>query len=217
MPKHRRVILFDIDNTLLDNDAVVRDLRRHLRDELGTRSEHQYFELFEEIRSKLGYADYLGALQRYRIHHPDDPEILKLSTFLLSYPFKRRLFPKALQVLRQSRRWGLPVVLSDGDAVFQPYKARQSGIWAAVRGHVLIFIHKEKMLEQIEKLYPAYQYVLVDDKLRILDAVKRKWKDRVTTVFVQQGHYATDSKIRRQYPEADLTLRHIRDFLTYRP
>src|SRR5712691_1695632 len=205
------VYLLDVDNTLLDNDAVIEDLRRHLRDAFGAECERRYWEIFEELRRELGYADYLGALQRYRVERPREPQLLRISLFLLQYPFADRLYPGALDVIAQLAARGRVVLLSDGDVVFQPRKIERSGLWAAVDGHVLIYIHKEQMLDEVERQYPATRYVMVDDKLRILAAVQSVWRDRVTTVFVRQGHYAHDQTIVSTSPPADLTIERIAD------
>ena len=209
------VFLFDVDNTLLDNDRVTADLRRHLDREVGATSAARYWELFEKLRSELGYADYLGALQRYRAENPRDPKVLTVSRFLIDYPFANRLYPESLDVLDRCRAIGPTVVLSDGDAVFQPRKIDRSGLTDAVEGRVLIYIHKERELEDVAARYPADRYVLVDDKLRILDAVKRIWRDRVRTVFPKQGHYAHDPAILRDYPPADLAVDRIGDLLRH--
>ena len=211
MTPHEIVYLLDVDNTLLDNDAVTEDLRRHLRSAFGDECQRRYWDLFEELRRELGYADYLGALQRYRMEHPRDPELLTVSLFLLQYPFAERLYPHALDVVAELRRRGPTVVLSDGDVVFQPRKVERSGLWAAVDGEVLIYIHKEQMLDDVERRYPAKRYVVIDDKLRILAAIKDVWRDRVTTVFVRQGHYALDPRMARDYPAADITVERIGD------
>ena len=213
MTPHEIVYLLDVDNTLLDNDAVTEDLRRHLRSAFGDECQRRYWDLFEELRRELGYADYLGALQRYRMEHPRDPELLTVSLFLLQYPFAERLYPHALDVVAELRRRGPTVVLSDGDVVFQPRKVERSGLWAAVDGDVLIYIHKEQMLDEVERQYPAARYVMVDDKLRILAAVKAIWRERVTTVFVRQGHYAHDPAIVSAAPAADITIECIADFV----
>jgi FMN phosphatase YigB (HAD superfamily) len=203
------VILVDVDNTLLDNDAVVADLKRHLVDSFGVERERRYWHLFEQIFNELGYADYLGALQRYRNDQPNDPHLLGISLFLLHYPFADRLFPGALDVLAELRQRARVVILSDGDVVFQPYKVERSGLWQAVEGEVLIYVHKEQMLDDVERRYPAQHYVMVDDKLRILAAIKETWHDRVTTVFVRQGHYAFDPSILASFPAADVTIERI--------
>jgi phosphoglycolate phosphatase-like HAD superfamily hydrolase len=208
------VFLFDVDNTLLDNDRVSADLRRHLESEVGAERQERYWAIFEELRKELGYADYLGALQRYRVEHPRDPHLLTVSHFLVNYPFANRLFPGALDAVEHARQWGPAVVLSDGDVVFQPRKVERSGIGEVVDG-VLIYIHKEEELDDVEARYPAAHYVLVDDKLRILTAIKRSWAGRVTTVFVRQGHYATDPKALATYPPADVSLERIGDLVKH--
>ena len=203
--------LFDVDNTLLDNDRVIADLRAHLTDTFGSEHAERYWTGFEAIRSELGYADYLGALQRYRVDSDNDPRLLGISSFLIDYPFASRLYPGALQAAAHVGQWGPTVVLSDGDVVFQPRKVLQSGIWQAFDARVLIYIHKEAMLADIERRYPARRYVMIDDKLRILTAMKAVWGERLTTVFVRQGHYAFDAETIRTNPAADLTVEHIAD------
>jgi FMN phosphatase YigB (HAD superfamily) len=212
---HDLVFLFDVDNTLLNNDHVERDLRQHLSSELSPQARDRYFEIFEELRQECGYADYLGAIERYRLEALHDPRVLKTSCWLVDYPFAQRLYPEALDVVEHVRRLGLPVILSDGDAVFQPRKVERSGLWGAFKGLVLIYMHKETMLADVEKLYPAPHYVMVDDKLRLLAAIKQFWGNRVTTVFVKQGHYATDAKILASYPPADIQIDRIGDLLDY--
>ena len=204
------VFLFDVDNTLLDNDRVSADLRRHLEHEVGAEQQKRYWAIFEELRKELGYADSLGALQRYRVEHPRDPNLLTVSRFLVNYPFANRLFPGSLDAVEHTRQWGPAVILSDGDVVFQPRKIERSGIRDVVDG-VLIYIHKEEELDDVEARYPAAHYVLVDDKLRILTAVKKLWGSKVTTVFVRQGHYATDPKALATYPMANVALDRIAD------
>lgn len=208
------VFLVDVDNTLLDNDRIAADLRRHLEREIGAERQARYWAIFEELRRELGYADYLGALQRYRLEHPRDFHVLAVSSFLVDYPFANRLYPNSLDVLERFRGWGPTVILSDGDVVFQPRKVARSGLGEAVDGHVLIYIHKERELEDVERRYPAERYVLVDDKLRILTAVKRVWGPRVITVFPRQGHYALDPAV-TTFPPADVTIERIGDLLAY--
>jgi FMN phosphatase YigB (HAD superfamily) len=200
--------LVDVDNTLLDNDRVTADLRRYLEREVGAEGLARYWAIFEALRVELGYADYLGALQRYRLECPRDPHLLCVSSFLLDYPFADRLYPGALDVLERFRGWGPTVILSDGDVVFQPRKVERSGLGAAVDG-VLIYVHKERELDDVERRYPAAHYVLVDDKLRVLDAVKRVWGQRVTTVFPRQGHYARDPEALATHPAPDLAVERI--------
>ncbi len=215
MPATNTVFLFDVDNTLLDNDHVTADLKRHLEAKVGHERSQRYWQLFENIRSELGYADYLGALQRYRIEYPHDPNLLAVSYFLMSYPFANRLFPNSVDAVEHVGQWGRPVILSDGDVVFQPHKVYRSGLFELFQGNVLIYVHKEHELDDVVERYPAEHYVLVDDKLRILHAIKQIWKARVTTVFVKQGHYAHDAKILAQYPPADVNLGRIGELLDY--
>jgi FMN phosphatase YigB (HAD superfamily) len=207
------VFLLDVDDTLLDNDAVVQDLRRHMIDAFGAERERQYWDIFEDLRRELGYADYLGALQRYRIAHPRDPHLLAISIYLLHYPFATRLYPHVLDLIARLRTRGPVVIFSDGDVVFQPRKVERSGLWAAVEGDVLIYIHKEAMLDDVERRFPSKRYVVVDDKLRILSAIKPVWRDRVTTVFVRQGHYAHDTELVSKFAPADVTVEAIGDLL----
>jgi len=207
------VFLLDVDNTLLDNDRVQEDLRAHLASEFGAGNRDRYWAIFETLRAELGYADYLGALQRYRLGALNDPRLLQMSSFLVDYPFADRLYPAALHAIEHLRNWGLTVILSDGDVVFQPRKIQRSGLWEAVDGRVLIYIHKEKMLDDVAQRYPASHYVMVDDKLRILAAMKKILRDRLTTVFPRQGHYALDPYNLSTYPPADLPIERIGDLL----
>jgi len=207
------VTLFDCDNTLLDNDHVVSDLREHLEREFGSRNRDRYFEIFEALRQELGYADYLGALQRYRLGANNDPRLLKMSSFLVDYPFVDRLYPGSRNVIKYFNKYGPTVILSDGDVVFQPRKIQRSGLWDAVEGRVLIYIHKESMLDDVEQRYPAPHYVMVDDKLRILAEMKKVWGNRLTTIFPRQGHYALDPHNIDKYPAADLTVERIGDLV----
>ena len=211
------VFLLDVDNTLLDNDRIIADLRTHLEREFGTACASHYWAHFEALRSELGYADYLGALQRYRLDtehgQGDDPRLLQMSSFLIDYPFASRLYPGALEVIEHLNAFGRTVILTDGDVVFQPRKVQRSGLWEAVGGRVLIYIHKEQMLGAVQRQYPAQHYVMVDDKLRILSAMKKTMQHRLTTVFPRQGHYALDPAIIAACPAADLSLERIGDLL----
>jgi FMN phosphatase YigB (HAD superfamily) len=209
------VFLFDVDNTLLNNDHVTADLKNHLQQQVGPERQQRYWDIFEQIRTELGYADYLGALQRYRIEYPHDPGLLTVSHFFINYPFATRLYPDSLDAIEHVKQWGKTAVLSDGDVVFQPLKVERSGIYEAVNKNVLIYIHKEKELEDVEHRFPADHYILIDDKIRILTDVKKIWGDRVTTVFPKQGHYALDPKIVNAYPPADITISRIGELLNY--
>lgn len=209
------VVLIDVDDTLLDNDRVQQDLRDELERQFGAQARDRYWKILEELRGELDYVDYLGALERYRLERLHDPRVLGLSLWLVDYPFAERLYPDALQVLRHIRRGARAVILSDGDAVFQPRKIARSGLWDEVDGQVLIYVHKEHALDDVEHHYPARRYVVVEDKPRILAAVKEAWGDRVTTVFVRQGHYANDPKRVARYPTPDLSLERIGELLRH--
>jgi hypothetical protein len=211
---HDLVFLFDVDNTLLDNDRIQDELRDHLGWNYGDKARDRYWAIFETLRDELGYADYLGALERYRVEELHNPQVLRMANWLVDYPFADRLYPDALKAVAHAAQWGPTVVLSDGDAVFQPRKVQRSGLWQAFEDRVLIYIHKEEELDDVERFFPARHYVLIDDKLRILDAVKKIWGERVTTVFPRQGHYALDPAIVAQYPAAaDHTIERIGDFV----
>jgi FMN phosphatase YigB (HAD superfamily) len=209
------VFLVDVDDTLLENDRIQDDLRRHLEREFGVACRDRYWAIQEELFATLGYRDYLGALQRYRVEHPYEPHLISMASYLVDYPFANRLYPGALDVLERLCGWGRTVILSDGDVVFQPRKVERSGIFEAVDGHVLIYIHKEESLADVERRYPAQHYVLVDDKLRILTAVKKTWGDRVTTVFPRQGKFANDVKANASLPPADVTVERIGNLVDF--
>ncbi|HEX4807806.1 MAG TPA: HAD family hydrolase [Bryobacteraceae bacterium] len=215
MPHAKNVFLFDVDNTLLDNDRVTADLRRHLDAKVGALNSKRYWEIFEHLRSELGYADYLGALQRYRVDYPHETHLLEVSYYLMRYPFANRLFPNSIDVVEHVQRWGTAAILSDGDVVFQPHKVYGSGLYEVFRGNVLIYVHKEQELEDVERRFPAEHYVIVDDKLRILEAIKNIWGPRVTTVFVRQGHYAIDAKAIAQYRPADVAIGRIGELTSH--
>jgi len=211
----RTVCFFDVDNTLVDNDRVAEDLQRHLRNKVGEASAERYWQIFEQLRTELGYADYLGALQRCRIEMPRDPKLLEVSYFMVNYPFANRLFPESLDAVDYVRKFGLPVILSDGDVVFQPRKVDRSGLYDEFEGHVLIYVHKELELADVEARYPANHYVMVDDKVRILTAIKKHWGQRVTTVFPRQGHYALNEAEVAKFPKPDITLARIGELQNY--
>ena len=214
--RERVVFLLDVDNTLLDNDRIIADLRDALTREFGVEKDLRYWTIFEEYRRELGYADYLGSLQRFRMEDPHDPSLLVISSLLVNYPFQERLYPGALDVIQHLGQWGTPVILTDGDVVFQPLKIERSGLGNAVGGRVLLYVHKEQELPEVERRFPADKYVLVDDKIRILTDVKAVWGARVTTVFPKQGHYAADPDV-ANYPKADFTIDHIADLLAQSP
>jgi FMN phosphatase YigB (HAD superfamily) len=210
---HPIVFLVDVDNTLVDNDGIQQDLKDHLEQTYGIAARDRYWVILEDLMAELGYRDYIGALQRFRVEHPREIELLAMSSFLMDYPFASRLYPNALRVLQRLRSLGPTVILSDGDVVFQPRKVERAGLARVADGDVLIYIHKEEALEDVERRFPAEHYVLVDDKLRILDAVKQVWRERVTTVFPRQGQYAHDPKVISALPPADVTIERIGDLL----
>jgi FMN phosphatase YigB (HAD superfamily) len=210
----KTVFLFDVDNTLLDHDKVTKDMHEFLEKEVGSKRSGLYWDIFEKIRAELGYADYLGALQEYRLAYPYDSHLLAVSNYLINYPFAERVYPESFEVIKECQELGKVVILTDGDVVFQPRKIETSGLFEAVDGNILIYIHKEKELPDIERRYPAERYVVVDDKIRLLSAIKEIWGDRVTTVFVRQGHYALDKKEVSKYPPADATIDRIGELLS---
>jgi FMN phosphatase YigB (HAD superfamily) len=212
---HPIVFLVDVDNTLVDNDRIQQDLKDHLDGSFGRAARERYWSILEDLFAELGYRDYIGALERYRREHPREVELLSMSSFLMDYPFADRLFPGAIAVLKRLSGLGPTVILSDGDAVFQPRKIERAGLSDAVDGHVLIYVHKEEALDDVERRYPAGHYALVDDKLRILSVVKQVWGERVTTVFPRQGMYAHDPKVIGAFPPADVTIERIGDLLDY--
>lgn len=217
MNELRLVFLFDVDNTLLDTDRVTADLHDFFSFQIGAEASREYFELFEQRRTEMGYADYLGALQLYRNAHPDRTDILRVSLFLLNYHFANRLFPNSLDAVEHVKQYGTAVILSDGDVVFQPHKIENAGLWETFGGNVLIYIHKEQELDAVKARFPADHYIMVDDKLRILDAMKKQMGEHLTTVFVRQGHYAHEQKYLEGYLPADVTLERIGDLMEYDP
>jgi hypothetical protein len=206
--RHSTIVLFDVDNTLLDNDRIIAELERYLQREVGVEQARCYFEIFEALRAEQGYADYLGALQRYRVKNPHEPGLLAVSEFLVDYPFANRLFPGSLDVIDYLGGLGSTVILTDGDVVFQPRKMERSGLLAAVSGRALVCIHKELELNAVEQRFPADHYVLVDDKIRVLSAIKQSWGPRVTTVWPKQGHYARAKDVAK-YPKPDVAVERI--------
>ena len=207
------VFLLDVDNTLLDNDRLIDDLMQHLAQEFGAAGRDSYKAILEQLRVELGYVDYLGAMQRFRLANMHDARTLLMSAFLIDYPFADLIYPGALNAVAHLRQWGRTVILSDGDAVFQPRKIQRSGLWQVVEGRVLIYVHKEQMLDDVARRYPSRHYVMVDDKLSILSAMKNAWSTQLTTVFPRQGHYALDPKNLAAYPAADITVENFSDLL----
>jgi FMN phosphatase YigB (HAD superfamily) len=200
------LFLLDVDNTLLDNDRFTADLSARLVRGFGTGGRDRYWAQFARLRDELGYADYLGSLQAFRTGLEEHPDLLQMSSFLLDYPFAQLLYPRALETIAQLRTLGLPVVMSDGDVVYQPRKVQRSGIWEAVEGRVLIQPHKQHALDAMQRCYPAAQYVMVDDKRELLAAMKQTLGTRLATIFVRQGHYAIESADRVIHPPPDISI-----------
>jgi FMN phosphatase YigB (HAD superfamily) len=212
---HGLVFLFDVDNTLLDNDRMKRDLGDYVRRTFGEKAEDELWKLYGEERVKHGYADFLGTLELFRLAHLHDARVLHLANWVMDYPYIERLYPDALGVVRHVRQWGLPVILTDGDGVFQPHKLERAGLLSAFGGHVLNYVHKEQELDSVRRAYPAKHYVLVDDKLSLLNVAKRAWGDRVTTIFPRQGHYANDAKVLAHSQPADIEIERIADLMDH--
>lgn len=207
------VFLLDVDNTMLDNDRLIADLMQYLEQEFGAARRDSYKTILEQLRAELGYVDYLGAMQRFRLANMHDTRTLLMSAFLIDYPFAELIYPGVLDAVAHLGQWGRTVILSDGDVIFQPRKIQRSGLWQVVDGRVLIYVHKEQMLDDVARLYPARHYVMVDDKLSILSAMKNIWGAQLTTVFPRQGHYALDPKNLAAYPAADVTVEHFSELL----
>ena len=214
-PSYPVVFLLDVDNTLIDNDCIQQDLKDHLQQTYGRDARDRYWRILEQLFAELGYRDYLGALQRFRAEHPKEVELLAMSSYLINYPFADRLFLSVFEVLKRLGGFGATVILSDGDVVFQPHKVERAGLSDAVDGRVLIYIHKEEALDDVERRFPAEHYVLIDDKPRILAAIKSFWGNRVTTVFPRQGMYAHDPQVVAAFPPADIAIEHIGDLLNF--
>jgi FMN phosphatase YigB (HAD superfamily) len=205
------IFLLDVDNTLLDNDRFAEDLGDRLEQAFGASERARYWEIFGRLREQLGLADYLATLQAFRTGLDDHPDLLAMSEFLLEYPFAARLFPRALEAVAHLNTLGRPVVLSDGDIVFQPRKIQRSGIWDAVGGRVMIYVHKERVLDHMQQRYPAKHYVMVDDKPNLLAAMKSTLRSKLTTVFVRQGHYALAAESNSVDPAPDMIIERIGD------
>lgn len=213
LTRNDTVILLDVDNTLLDNDRFGADLGDRLTRLFGAAERERYWAIFAELRLALGYADYLGALQKFRLGIENDPQLLLMSGFLLEYPFAERLFPRALETIAHLSKLGQTVILSDGDIVFQPRKIQRSGLWRAVDGRVMVGLHKERSLDAMQRRFPATHYVMVDDKPQLLVTMKRLLGPELTTVFVRQGHYAAESRDAIFDPAPDACIDRIAELL----
>ena len=208
------VFLVDVDNTLFDNDGFARDLGAELQRSFGDEGRQCYFDIYEALRAAVGYADYIGALQRFRQGRETHPGMLRIGAWLLDYPFAEHLYPHALDALAHLRTLGTTAILSDGDIVFQPHKIEHSGLWQAVAGEVLVYVHKQHMLDAVQQRYPAAHYVTVDDKAYLLTAMKRLLGARLTTVFVRQGHYAA-MPADPDDPAPDIEIEHVGDLCRF--
>ena len=209
------VFLFDVDNTLLDNDHFTADLTAHLDAAFGKSERERYWAIYAELRQTLGYADYLATLQSFRKDSvkEKDSALLQMSSFMLDYPFDERLYSNALAAIQHLGLLGITAILSDGDIVFQPRKVQRSGLWDAFAGQVLITVHKEQNLAEMQERFPASHYVMIDDKPKLLTAMTKGLDDRVTTVFVRQGHYALESFATPITPAPDISIACIGDLL----
>jgi phosphoglycolate phosphatase-like HAD superfamily hydrolase len=212
MNARRTAFLVDVDDTLLDNDRFREDLEQHLEREYGAAARDAYWTIQERRFVDLGYRDYLGAVQEWWESDGRDPRFLTVSGYLLGYPFAERLYPGALDVLDHLRGLGPTIVLTDGDAVFQPSKVARAGI-GVVADALLVYVHKEEELDDVERRFPADRYVLVDDKVRILAAAKLHWGERVTTVLPMTGQFANDPDLLAAHPAPDVTIEGIADLL----
>jgi FMN phosphatase YigB (HAD superfamily) len=209
------IFLLDVDNTLLDNDRFAADLGQQVEKSFGAAQRTRYWDIFAQRRAALGLADYLGSLQEFRAGLDDEPQLLGMSQYLLDYPFASRLFPLALEAVAHLNTQGAAVVLSDGDIVFQPRKIQRSGIWDAVQGRVMIYLHKEQVLDHMQRRFPAKHYVMVDDKANLLAAMKSVLGAQLTSVFVRQGHYALAAESNSVVPAPDLVIERIGDLLNH--
>lgn len=205
------VFLLDVDSTLIESDRFAADLSARLEEGFGEAGRRRYWTLYSQRRERLGYADYLGALQDFRTVIDDSPALLHLSGFMLDYPFAERLYPQALAAIAHLATMGTPVLVSDGDMVLQPRKIQRTGLWNAVEGRVMICLHKDLQIDRILQRFPAAHYVMVDDKPLLLAAFKRQLGKRLTTVFVRQGHYAMESELLVIAPAPDIHIRQIGD------
>ncbi len=211
------VFLIDVDNTLIDNDAVKKDLDEHITVELGPALAARFWEIYEQARKERETVDIPLALSRLRtqtsLADMDEQTYLHVHSIFDNYPFFERLYPGTLETLHYLRTLGLTVIVSDGDRFFQAEKIFASNLAEAVEGRVLIYIHKQQHLDEIVRQYPADHYVMIDDKPEILADTKELWGKRVTTAFVQQGKYAAEQKPPNFAP--DISVLHIADLRNY--
>lgn len=211
------VFWLDVDNTLINNDAVKENLDAHIQVELGAELTARFWDLYEEARHERGVVDIPLALRRLRAQTPlsalDEQTYAHVVSLFENYPFFKALYPHTLETLQHLRELGLTVIVSDGDQFFQAEKIFHSNLADAVEGRVLIYIHKQEHLSEIMQRYPADHYVMIDDKPQILADSKPILGDKLTTVLVEQGKYAEGQKPANFTP--DLTVLHIGDLRTY--
>ena len=212
---HKLVFLIDLDNTILDNDGVKQDIEAKMLEILGERLAERFWHYYEAVRKDLDYIDFFETMMRLRDENPTDAAVVDEATgTLMDWDFCPRLYPRAIETVLHLKSLGLPLVLSDGDPVFQPMKIHQCGVTQAVDGRVLIFVHKERFLPAVQARFRAERYVLIDDKPGILMRSKAALGDRLTTVHVLQGKYATDPKLAVDYTP-DIVVPNFSDLLTY--
>jgi FMN phosphatase YigB (HAD superfamily) len=186
------VFLIDVDNTLLDNDRAKADVARAIRELVGPDRAARFWQIYEEVRDACGVVDYPETLRRFRRSAPDGTHLADVDRAVLDVPFERYLYARALDVIAHLWTLGTPAILSDGDRVYQPMKIERAGLLLAVRGNVLVYEHKEDHLAEVQRRFPADRYVHIDDKAALLARTRQSLGDRVTTVHVRQGHYATE-------------------------
>ncbi|WP_158744178.1 HAD family hydrolase [Acidisphaera sp. L21] len=207
------VFLVDVDNTLLDNDQFQDALKAHIAKVSGPAARDRYWEIQEHLFHSLGYRDYLGAFQTYRLERPEDVDAIWLSLFVVDFPYATLLYPGALELIAALRKLGRVVALTDGDAVFQPRKLQGAGLIEPLDRHIMICVHKEAEVAEIERRYPAERYVVIDDKIRLLTAFKKVWGNKVMTVFPRQGQFGLDTKVIAANPPADIDVDRIAQLL----
>ncbi len=204
----RLVFLLDVDNTLLDNDALKAEIGSRIQMLVGVELARRFWVVYEQVRQQAEFVDYPATLDRFINQYGDASQPVQLRQIFESLPFASFLFPDVIETLRHLRSLGTVAILSDGDQVFQPLKIRKSGLEEAVGGNVLIYVHKERELQRVFAQYPADHYVMVDDKPRILSALEEECPSRFTTVFVLQGHYAREGEYE---PVPDIVVHHFAD------
>ncbi len=214
----RLTIFVDVDNTLIDNDAAKEEMDRRLVSVVGPEEAKRFWAVYEEVRREFGVVDIPRALARFEATSELDEENLgrrvALAEVFMDFPFREYLFPDALATLGHLRLLGRLALLSDGDEVFQPVKIARSGLADAVDGYVLVYPHKEAHHGELEAIFPADHYILVDDKLEVIGRFREQFTSPLTTVFVRQGKYATAAGP-PPWPGADIVVERIGDLRGY--